>query len=1095
MLHLILGPAATGKTSVIYEAIRRRIEAKQPGAILIVPEQYSHAAERELVARCGPTTSLYAEVLSFTRLGGRVADELGGGARVALDEGGRMLTMRMALAKASGTLRLYGHLGQKPEFLKGLLDTVDELKQCDLTPEALLDAADHAEGSLADKLFDLAYLLAAYDGISGQTDPRDALGRLADTIGDSSVVKSAVFIDAFSDFTAQENRILRRLLRASTDLTVALTCNGFADENPLFAPAVTTAHALRRVAEEYGHTVEVTLLERGAEDAAPCELAVVERYLFGEELPPSGENGTSGTSSPAVELYTAGTPLEECELAAARVRAMVEDEGYRYRDIAVAARGFSDYETTAEHVFARYGIPVHVARKADILDKPILLLLTAALDILDGGWRFEAVFRYLRTGLAGLSQAEVDLLEGYVRTWNIYGSRWTRRGAWTENPAGYGAPFGEREKAELAWIDTLRRRVAGPLAALEQAGRSAKTAAEQAGALYQFLETISLPETLTDRSARLRENGRDTLAAEYSQIWGILVSALEQTHAILGDMPMGQPEFAALMRLTLSQYSVGAIPQTIDRVHLGELDRTRRRDLKCLIVLGATDARLPAPASGKGVLTEPERERLRMLGLPLPDSAEERVYREQALIYHAFAVPKERLIVSWARAEDSGSVCRKSPVLTRLEAIVGREAVAFVGGAVLGAPSLSDFPHMYPDDLETGRRGRRPLQPNTALSVPATRRLYGETLRLSASRIETFHSCAFRYFMQYGLMAKVRRKAELDAPLAGDFMHYILENVTREIQSRGGFQSAAADWRELTDHYVTEYTRLRLGDMAEKTPRFHYLFRRLCRDTYSVVEDMVEELSRSEFRPLDFELSFGPDGTLPPVELTGDGIELSLRGAVDRVDGWVHEGKLYLRVMDYKTGRKDFSLSDVWYGVGVQMLLYLFALTRLGGAHFGGLPLLPGGVLYAPARDVIVSLPKTAGEEEIAKERRSALRRSGLIVSDPDLIAAMERGDRPEFIPVKFAKDGAPGGDSLVTLEELGRISRHIDQRLLDLAREIRVGTVAPLPLGGSVGSPCLYCDFRSACHHDAAVDGCAYLPPLKRDEVLEKLREVETDG
>jgi len=350
--------------------------------------------------------------------------------------------------------------------------------------------------------------------------------------------------------------------------------------------------------------------------------------------------------------------------------------------------------------------------------------------------------------------------------------------------------------------------------------------------------------------------------------------------------------------------------------------------------------------------------------------------------------------------------------------------------------------------------------------------------------------------MQYGLGAKVRRKAELDAPMAGDFMHYILEHVTRDIQNRGGFQSdAALDWRALTDQYVAEYTRLRLGDMAEKTERFHYLFRRLCRDTYSVVEDMVEELRRSEFRPLEFELSFGPDGTLPAVELVRDGAELSLRGAVDRVDGWIHEGKLYLRVVDYKTGKKDFSLSDVWYGVGVQMLLYLFALTRLGGAHFGGLPLEAGGVLYAPARDVVVPLPKTAEVEEIEKERRKALCRKGLIVDNPDLITAMEAGDNPQFIPVKFTKDGAPGGDSLVSAEDLGRISRRIDQKLLDLAREIQIGTVAPLPLGGSVGSPCDYCDFRRACHHDVAVDGSRYLPSLRRDEVLEKLREVDTDG
>jgi len=1103
MLHLILGPAATGKTGRIYDAVRNRIEAKQPGAILIVPEQYSHAAERELVARCGASSSLYAEVLSFTRLAGRVAEELGGGAAAPLDEGGRILTMRLALTAVASELRLYGHLGRKPEFLKGLLDTVDELKQCGLTPDDLFDAAVDADGTLADKLRDLHYILAAYDGISGRCDPRDALTRLADTVADSSVADAAIFIDAFSDFTAQEGLVLRRLLARGADLTVALTCGGLDDDSSLFAPAVTTAWALRRLAEEYGHTVEITVLEPAHD--RPAALCAVERGLFAEDGGSMWASAPTMSAVPdAVELYTAVSPMEECELAAARVRSLVMEQGYRYRDIAVAVRGFSDYETVLEQVFGRFGVPVHVARKVDILDKPILLLLTAALDILDGGWRFEAMFRYLRTGLAGIGQREADLLDGYVRMWDIRGARWTRKADWTENPSGYGADFGERETAVLAELNDLRHRVAAPLAALEQAGRSAKTAAGQAAALYDFLEAIDLPQTLETRAARLRETGRETTAAEYGQIWDILVSALEQTHHILGDTPMDRQEFAALLRLTLSQYSVGAIPQTIDRVQLGELDRVRRRDLKCLIVLGATDTRLPAPASGRGVLTEPERERLREMGLALSDSAEESVYREQALIYHAFAAPKERLIVSWPRAWDDGSACRKSPVFGRLEGMFGEAEDVLrpeTGGLQDAAPTSAASaggdaridPYVQSDEETAGRCRHRPLQ-GQALSIPATRRLYGETLSLSASRIETFHSCAFRYFMQYGLRAKPRRRAELDSLVAGDFMHFILENVTRDIKHSGGFHSPTAqDWRTLTERYIDEYTRLRLGDMAEKTQRFHYLFRRLRRDTYQVVEDMAEELGRSDFVPLDFELTFGPDGDLPPVTLAGEGIDLTLRGAVDRVDGWRQDDKLYLRVVDYKTGKKALSLSDVWYGVGVQTLLYLFALTRLGNAHFGNAALTPGGVLYAPARDVIVRMPKTATAEEIEKARRKALTRSGLILRDADVIAAMEHGNTPAFLPVKFGKDGEPGGDSLVTAEEFGRISRHIDRTLLDLGREMLRGSVAPLPLGGSVGSPCDYCEFRRACHHDANTDGVRYLPALKRDEVLERLMGTES--
>ncbi|MCL2828804.1 MAG: PD-(D/E)XK nuclease family protein [Oscillospiraceae bacterium] len=1108
MLHLILGRAGSGKTMALYEAIRRRAALSDPsGALLIVPEQYSHAAERELVEQLGDSASLYAEVRSFTRLAARVREELGGSAAVILDEGGRVLTMATALKAVAGALKLYGVLGKKPEFLTGLLATVDELKQCCLTPENLLDAAQWATGSLRDKLNDLAYIAGAYDAVSRRTDPRDTLTRLADTIPESSVVHNSIFVDGFSDFTAQEGRILQRLLHAGTDLTVALTCDGLEDDSELFRPAVITAGHLRRWAVESGHEVSITVLEPGRN--RPGALAAVERYLFADTLPELPRPWD------VVELYTAATPVEECELAAARIRTLVMDEGYRYRDIAVAARGFADYETAAEYIFTRTGVPVHTARKVDILEKPILLLLTAALDILDGGWRYEAVFRYLRTGLAGISQQEVDRLELYVRKWNIYGTMWTRRGDWKENPDGYGVDFTEDQGVELKELNTLRRRVAAPLMALEQAGRTVKTATGQATALYEFLEAIYLPRTLAQKADRFRETGRETLAAEYGQIWDILVLALEQVHAILGETPMDQREFSALLRLTLRQYKVGAIPQTLDRVQMGDLDRTRRRGLKCLIVLGATDDRLPAPGISGGVLTEEERGQLREIGLSLTDTAEESLWREMALIYHAFTAPSERLIVSWPRAGEDGNMTRKSPVVARIEAILDKEAtpVSEIDPRLWITSEAAAFDLALraradsADEIAAQARAYFAKDPRFQtvlrqagidagkLSQETTRRLYGERLNLSASRIDTFGSCKFRYFMQYGLKAKPRRRAELDAPVVGTFLHYVLEHTTKEIVAAGGFAALESiQLRQLVERHIADYVRLYFGGLEEKSQRFQYLFRRLSREVHQVAADMAEELRCSDFIPLDFELTFGKEGDLPPVEVTGDGIDLILSGAVDRVDGWIRRDALYLRVVDYKTGRKQFSLSDIWYGLGMQMLLYLFALARHGGEHYGNRAIVPAGALYAPARDQTVAAPKNSSIQEIEKLRRRDLTRSGLILRDPALIEAMEHGEGIRFLPVKFAKDGAPEGDSLVTVQELMCLERHVEGALLTWGREMGRGDVAPLPHSGSVALPCDYCDYRMACHHDPERDGIRYLPALTPKEVWEKLGEKEAE-
>ena len=1096
MLRLILGRAGTGKTGLILEEIRQRTARREGGSILLVPEQYSYEAEREMARVCGDTVSLYAEVLSFTRLAYAVSRELGGSARRYLDAGGRILQLALALEQVSGALRVYGGAARQPESLRQLLAALEELRCGGAGSAELRRAAAEAAPALADKLGDLALLRDALDAMAARTgaDPASRLDVLAEQVPDSARLRGAqVYVDGFTDFTAQERRVLRELWRVS-DVTVCLGCGDGDDDSEVFALSRRTARELRDGAREDGTELRlVTVPSRRAGTA----MGFLEEHLFG---------WTEGTfdAGGRVRLATAPSAAAECELAAAEARRLVQETGCRWRDIAVAVRGFEEYRSALESAFRRYGVPLYASVRTDVLSRPLPALVSAAFDVISGGWAYESMFAYLKTGLAGVRREECDELENYVLLWSLRGGAWTREAAWGQHPDGYGGRDTPESRERLARLDALRRRVAGPLSRLEERGRAAATARGQCEALAAFWDDIALPETLEARAAELERAGQAQTAAEYRQLWEVMVSALEQCAAVLGDMPLEQAVFARLFRLMLSQYDVGTIPVALDRVTAGDFTRMRRRNIRHLLVLGASDDRLPRLEQGTGVFTDPERDRLRELRLDLADT-DDVLDREFTLIYHVLTLPAETLYVSRPAFAGDGGETRPSFVTERLARLFGlRETAGDLALARTRArgPALElacagdraalEYFSADPAAREQIGRFREAARITRGrLGREAVRALYGDKLWLTASRIDNFASCRFQYFLRYGLRAKPRQPAGFDPPELGTFLHFILENVARDAAAAGGFAAVSdAQVEALTEKYVAEYVRTELQDFREKSPRFVYLFRRLAGTARQVVLDTARELRLSDFRPLDFELDFSQSADLPPVTLGAGDDALVLTGVADRVDGWRHDGRLYLRVVDYKSGTKTFSLTDVWYGMGLQMLLYLFALQKNGETRYG-LPIAPAGVLYVPAKDVLVSAKTRLTDEEILQKKAEKLRRSGLLLEDGDVLAAMEHGDAPLYLPVKVNREGTRVGDSLATSEQLGALARYVEELLAGMAGELRGGSIAADPWFQSEDeNTCLRCDFFDACHFDEKADGWRYKTRLKAPEFWEKVAE-----
>lgn len=1116
-MRIWTGRAGSGKTTAILREIAALSERGEGRQILLVPELNSHLMERRLAAATHNHGARTAEVLTFSRLADRVFSEVGGLAQQMLTPAGQLLTVQEAARRVQGSLSAWKGLADKPELLQEALRLIDECKTCAVAPEALFAAsAESEDAALGEKLSDLAQLLTAYERLCDESlpDPRDRLTHLRDRLAESHTLDgAAVYLDGFLGFTAQESAVVDAMLAAGVPLAAAITCDTAYPE--IFLTGCKTVQKLTRMAKRHSRPVE--RIELGASRVArPAGLAALER----ESLLPIR---TPQTDAGGVRLYEAASPFDECEHAAAYIRRKVRDEGARYRDFIVAARDIQPYSAFLAMAMARYDIPVFLAEKPDLLSRPPMALVTNALEAARSHFRYEDLFSCLKTGLAGLDWDEIDKLENYVLTWNIRGSAWEH--PWVEHPDGYGLRIDEAARAQLDELNALREKAIAPFSALREALAGEKPAADCVRALYTFLLAVDAPQRMTDRAAGHEAAGRLQLADEYRQLWEILVSAMEQFAWVCGDTPLTLDRFAQLFRLVLGEYDVGTIPVSLDRVTCGDIERACMENPKYVILLGVNDGLIPKAPASTSLLSDMDRDKLDALGVELKAYGEERLLMEQETLYRALACPTDELLLAYHTTDAGGGETRPSyfvgtvrellpeaPFTThRTESVrdrlqAERPAVELACAYLSGdrSPAVRAAYDYYKDDERVHnaadqRRGRGPLSSQHTIDG-----LYGKSISVSASKVDVFYSCRFAYFMQHGLKAKPRRVAKLDSMSAGTFLHYVMEHALDILAKQEG-GAARADrnavhkaCREAVRQYVAE----ELGGLENKTARFRYLFRRLVHSAEQILENVVEELRVSDFRPIDYELDFSYNGDLPPVQCTDGDVSISLTGKVDRVDGYIRNGRLYLRVMDYKSGHKSFSLSDIWYGLNMQLIIYLYALQREGLERYRARltdelnEIVPAGVLYVPVRDELPDEKRSIDEDELNTEKEKLLRRSGLLSDDMSILEAMECGleDKGRFIPVALKKKKGEeeasfaSGSAVADLAKFGRLARYTQKKLLEMGQELRRGSVEANPRR-SDRSYCDWCEFRAACRFDeTAGDKMRPLRKLKDEEVWEQL-------
>lgn len=1055
MLHLLLGRDWTANREEILRRIARDVHDRKGNRILMVPELVSHETERRLCAAAGDTASRYAEVLSFTRLARRVADTMGSAAAECLDSGGRVVAMASAARQLSSRLKAYAAVETKPEFLTGLIDGVDEFKRCCISAQDLNRAAEETEGSLAQKLEELSLLMAGYDSLCarGKRDPRDQMTWLLEQLEQGDFAREHVFyIDGFPDFTRQNLAILEHLIQASPSVTVSLNCDQIASDRLAFEKAGQTAQELYRCAARAGVKIQIEQIP-----SKPVPLNLVRERLFQGPVP-------AGEAKGWLYAFRAETPYQACLDAAKQVMALVKD-GCRYRDISLVCTDMAVYQPLVDLIFHRFHIPLYRSGTEEILQKSVISTVLTALDAALTGFDQRNVLRYLRSALSPLDPDTCDLVENYAIVWGIRGQKWTS--VWENHPDGLSGVWDADAERRLAAINSARALAVAPLERLRQQFQKAVDLRDQVMGLYGFLEDIQLESRLTQMAQELDAAGDNRSAQILNQLWEILISALEQLYDVLGQTHWEAEHFSRLFRLLLSQYDVGTIPPVLDAVQMGLVSAMRCHEQKHLILLGAEEGKLPGYTGSTGILTDQERVTLRQLGVPLTGGSVEGIQAEFAEIYGVFCGATESIRI-YCAGDQPSFVFRRLAELAGGTAAVGDH----LGFAHADAWEAGAYLARWEDEKTAAQLGVTQGYTDTLcrknfslghISGENIRRLYGKTLNLSASQVDRQAECRLSYFLKYGLRAQERKEAAVDPAEFGTYVHAVLENTARCIRDMGGFhQVSLEETLEIAHRFSEEYAAQRFRQIESE--RMTYLFRRNLRELDMVVQELWLELKESQFEPVDFEVGFGGEGDLPPIPIPNRAMNAVLRGFVDRVDAWTNGKTNYYRVVDYKTGKKDFDYCDVFNGVGLQMLLYLFALRESGGDLLGERP-IPAGVQYFPARAPYLRVDGRLDAEDAQEERKAQWKRKGLLLRDDAVLQAMEPGETPQRMCYSVKKDGTLSGD-LADREQLKLLEEYVFRVLAGMVEDIASGNVEPNPYTrGSSHNACAFCPYGAVCH------------------------------
>ena len=1070
VFQLVLGRSGSGKSTYVCELVS---SLPPDRVLLVVPEQFTLETERRLLEASGKT-ALPKTVTSFSGLA-RDYHLLYEPAGTYINDFGKHILMDRALREEKDALRLYGGKVSR-SLIECFLSLSSEMKSSCLSADELMELSASQPGGLSDKLHDIALVSAHYDTLvsAKYLDALDDLTRLADGILKHGFCRGkTVVFDGFHNFSVQEERVIEALMLRSEKVIVTMPCGSLNGEEPdaiLFENVREDAKRLIGMAEKHGVPREKTDLLKENRRAKNDALKEWERSSVGVTTPFDDCNG--------IELYSAANASEESSLLASLIAREVKEGNSRYREHVIIARSVNDYETLLQNALSQANIPFYIDTRADIRRKPLFVLMGAALETAAGKRREESVFRCLKTGFFPAEEDAIYRLENYCLLWNLNGREIFDE--YKGHPRGFDEPWTDNDRAVLQDRNDTRLRVMPPLARLCSRLTGRFTGETLSRALYDFLTELHVPEQIDRECERLREQNEAVAAEEPIRLWEQAVAVLDQIAVAAGDVSMTSKEALDLFDVACANADMGRIPPTADAVTVGSADRIRVPDVKNVYLFGFNEGDFPRTSSGGGLLTDRDRRALKEKGLRFGGDAVYWSVEELFIAYKAFAAPSEKLTILYHRADPLGNKTEPSALLRNLtnkfpslhEKRAEELPLSLLSPTRAAALSLlarrKNDPAVSPlrealshDDrcapiLQSMERAQtkedyRIGDPDRAAA------LFGRDMQVSASKIEAFHECRYQYFLRYGLRLTPLEPFGLHSNTLGTIAHDILEHSLCELCDSDLASVTPAEVNASVASWAKRFYDDRMDTGVPVSPSMKYQFERTEKTVAAIANHLVEELKQSQFKPVAFELGIGRNGEIPPYELPCADGSVRVEGKIDRVDRMEGE-KPYLRVVDYKTGTKEFDLSHLLEGKDMQMLLYLFTLQKNGGSRFADAK--GCGVLYCPVKRDDVN--EQATEEKNEEKRRLLKRMNGLFLQDETSLRGMEKDLAGQYIPIRLVKDEWKG-DTLVSEEDMSVLSDYIDLSLIRMHDDLNAGHIEANPTEES-RSHCDYCRYKSVC-------------------------------
>ena len=1146
-LRFIFGRSGSGKTTYCLNEISKKVnDGDTAPIILLVPEQYTFESEKRLSKHIEKDPYLRARVLSFKTLSNIVFSQVGGLIDININASGRSMMIYKALDEVSSDLQIFSKASNQPGFIGTISDMISEFKQYSITSQALENVAGEVNSeTLKLKLQDISKIYDNYEKILHENyiDSQDLLASLADKIEMCSYFDNAkIYIDEFTGFTPNQYRVIRSLLLKASEVNITLTLDNNLvktyNKKDVFSRTKFTEEKLRKLCLESGINIKPDI---------SLNATKIKRFNGNEELEHLEKNYFSypykvyedETKSIAIKEFS--NLYSEVEQIAKEIVFLVREKGIRYRDITVATRDLNRYDFLVQSIFKEYEIPNFIDNKTEAKSNPIIVLIISALEMQSRRYNYETMFRYIKSGLLGIDIEDISLLENYVLANGIRGKKWFEEKWNYRVNHRLNDEENEYEIEIIERVNEIRKIVINPIIKLQEKIKGKNKAKDICKYIYEFLIDINMPDTIKNMIDNFKSNNEIDLANQYSQVWEIVVDILDQIVEIMGEGTISLDKFIKVISIGFDEYELATVPPSLDQVLVSSVDRMKNPNTKHLYLMGTTDGIFPLISKDDGILNDKDRENLENSGVEVDIDSKTKTFEEQFLVYKALTSTTNSLTITYPIADHEGKTLRSSVIVSRLKKIfknIKNESYLsdriydtsedIVENISTKAPvfnelikSIKDFEEnkdinpvwldlykYYIQNEDYHIRAKNIVEglnyTNQVKKVESEkiRELYNNKL-FSVSRLEKYAQCPFAYFIQYGLKAKERKEFEFTPPDFGTFVHNILDKFSKQLSKDN------LDWREITPEYIVDKVTIIVDELISKIPgyilessaRYKYLSYRLRNMLIFAISIISEQIKKGSFDPTDYEVEFGLKGKYPPIKIVLDnGEEINLIGQIDRVDMLEEGQEKYIRIVDYKSGNKNISLTDVYYGLQLQLLVYLDAILESSKYNDGNLN--PAAILYFKIDDPIIKTNEDMEDDNIREEILKQLKMKGLVLKDSNVIRKMDNtlpeGDKGTslVVPASINKDGTISKTtSGVNQEEFNVLRKYVKHTIKELSKDMLDGNIGINPYKSKESTSCDFCSFSSICQFDSTFKDNNYriINKKSQDEIINKMRgEVE---